>query len=227
MKKNLLKPYFRSLIKSHSGYILFDFIIITLAIVFCLLNTPRIVKYQKTVYALYFEINSLKDRLNTLNASNFTNSDLKKYLLFLNKLIPNSEDYFSIIYALEEISKKTNFIINSYDVNLKQSTASKLKLTISGIGDKTAFMNFLKSYSFVGGRLITSDKIELNSQVEKEIKIDVTFYNKKTDAKNTDQFQTALSSLQEVSNLYNKVNISLKDQNINQETEYPRKRNPF
>ncbi len=175
MKKNLIKSYLRSLIKENIGYILFNVIIIILTVVFCLFNAPYLVDNQKKIRTLTSEVNLLNTRLIALNGLNITNDDLKKYLSFLNKLIPNSEDYFSLIYTLEKISQKTNFIINSYNVSLKQSSANKLKLTITGIGDRTTFMDFLKTYSFSGGRLVTSDKIQLDSQIMKEVKIDVTF----------------------------------------------------
>lgn len=227
MKKHLLQPYLISLTRDHIGYIIFDVVLILILILFFVFNTHRITQNRQKVIALTKEVDMLRKKLNTLNSSNYSNADLKKYLTFLNTLIPNSEDYFSIIYSLEEISQKTNFIVTSYDINLKQSTANKLKLIISGTGDRQNFMNFLKSYTFSGGRLITSDKIELNSQVDKVIKVDVTFYNKKVDSKISNQSTISLQSINEVASLYKKVNFTLKNQNTDNFLPYPTKTNPF
>lgn len=228
MKKSLFKPYLKSLIQQHIGYLVFDTLIIVLVIIFAILNFSKIPENTTKINQLKDEVTKLNNKYNAINSLNISNEDLKIYLAFLNKLIPSSEDYFSLIYTLETISRKTNFIIQAYTVNLKQSTKNKLKLTISGIGDKTAFTNFLKTYNFSGGRLMTSDSIELNPQLEGILNINVTFYNNKVVGKNSsDQFQKSLISLSEVAKLYNKTDFSLKDDNVNEVFDYPRKNNPF
>jgi hypothetical protein len=99
---------------------------------------------------------------------------------FLSLLIPDSEDYFSIIVALERLSLQTHFIIVTYTINLKDSTSLKLSLTINGQGDPDAFLSFLKEYNFSGARLITIDKISYSSQEQKGIELLANFYTAKT-----------------------------------------------
>ena len=55
---------------------------------------------------------------NSIPQSEKLDEDIK----FLNTLIPNTEDYFSIIYALENLSQKSNFIIlNNFIIALGMS----------------------------------------------------------------------------------------------------------
>lgn len=227
MRNTLIKPYLRGLIKDHFGYIFFNLGLIFLIIIFFYLNFPRITQNTKKIKTLQKDVYLLQNKLNTLNSSNINPNNLKIYLSFLNRLIPNSEDYFSIIYSLEKISQQTNFIVLSYTVNLKQSTKNKLKLSIEGSGNHDAFVKFLSSYNFSGGRLITSDRLELNPQLEGVLKIDVAFYNQKVNASDTNQFGSSLVALQELANLYNKINIDLKEEPQDTQYVYPRKSNPF
>jgi hypothetical protein len=227
MKNNFLKPYLKGLIKDHFGYIFFNIGLISLIIIFTYLNLPRLTQNTNKIKSLQKEVTVLQNKLNALNSINANPEDLKIYLNFLNKLIPNIEDYFSIIYTLEQISEQTNFNIISYTVNLKQSTNNKLKLNIEGSGHRDAFIKFLSTYNFGGGRLMTSDRIELNPDLQGALKIDVYFYNQKTDIKDTSQFDSSLVSLQEVANLYNKVNVSIKEETQENTYVYPRKTNPF
>lgn len=229
--KKFIPPYLQSLIKDHFGYICFDLGIISLIVIFLYLNLPRIPINQLKIKSLQKEIAVLQNNVETLNSTNMKIADLKNYLDFMNKLIPNSEDYFSLIYSLEQISQKTGFYIQSYSLNVKTSTKEKLNLSISGSGNREAFVKFLDTYTFAGGRLMTSDKLELNPQLEGLLKIDVTFYSKKISLNKNDQFQNALISLNAVKAMYAKINTDLKTAK-NEVTDmsnyiYPTKSNPF
>lgn len=98
---------------------------------------------------------------------------------FLALLVPESEDFFTIALALEKLSQQTNFFITSYTINLKGSTSNKISLTVNGLGDSTAFLNFLRNYNFGGLRLITIDKISFASQAEQGVTLNASFYNQK------------------------------------------------
>ena len=144
-------------------------------------------------------------------------------------LIPNIEDYFSIIYALEKLSLNSNFIINSYTVSIGKSTSQKLKLSVTGMGDSESFINFLKNYNFAGGRLITSDKIQLDPNFVGSIKIDLTFYTKKVTANQNLESNPDEKVFNELETLKNKVNFAFDVDTASSAPDfnYPRKSNPF
>ena len=51
-----------------------------------------------------------------------TEDQIVVYNKILTTLIPETEDYFSIIYALETISQNTGFSIVSYTINLSNTS---------------------------------------------------------------------------------------------------------
>jgi hypothetical protein len=136
--------------------------------------------YQQQKNILVNEISNLESKKNLiLTALNLQNEqlpldDINK---ILNLLIPNEEDYFSIIFALERISQKTGFIITAYEINLQKSNLQKLSLSITGIGNRNTFLDFVKDYQFTGNRLITIDSIKFSEEMVNETKIDLNFYN--------------------------------------------------
>lgn len=151
--------------------------------------------------------------------------DIEQVNKVLTKLIPNEEDFFSVIFALEEISKKTNFLIISYSIDLKATTADKLALTISGRGDQNTFFNFLRDYRFIGGRLITVDKIDYKTTGFAEIKLNINFFAGKSSEAKSSSVKLTEKDKQLVKEILSKVKLELKSENEN--LSYPVKSNPF
>jgi len=134
---------------------------------------------KKDLELLTREVQLLKDRADTLKQNmSLTQDQIKTYNALLASLIPETEDYFSIIYALEEISKSTGFIITNYNISVAKTSPENIVLNVDGTGDADAFLNFLRDYQFVGGRLVTSDKIQFSGGKNAGTKIALTFYNK-------------------------------------------------
>ena len=194
-------------------------------------NSKKVFDNNQKIDILTKEVSDLQKRIGVFNKAFLNSEDMESSLKILNSLVPNTEDYFSVIYALDKLSKQTNFVINSYSIGLKSSTPGKLKLTIVGNGDRNAFLKFLSEYNFGGDRLITSDKIELTPQISGQIKIDVTFYSQNASLSKTRTNTTILSEslLQELASLKEKVHLDLKESTIEAEFDfnYPRKTNPF
>jgi len=144
----------------------------------------------------------------------------------LTKLIPNEEDFFSAIYALEELSKKTNFSIVNYTINLKATTKNSLGLTIEGHGDNDTFFNFLRDYRFSGGRLITVDKIDFKFSGFSKIKLNINFYSGK-DAAGQNSSQVKLTDFDKriIKEIQSKVTLDVAGAEEN--TSFPTKTNPF
>lgn len=211
-------------------FIITSIILIFLIIFIHLYNSQIINENNLKISELEKEVQKYENRSRILN-SPFTQSnkeELESYVQILNLLIPNTEDFFSIIYSLETLSKKTGFNISSYKVNLKKNTKNKISISILGTGNQEYFMNFLKSYNFAGGRFITIDNIELTPQFSGLIKLDVSFYTKSSvDIKNAPLVLNQ-KAFDELSKIKNKINFQLmENQEPEIDTNYTKKSNPF
>jgi hypothetical protein len=173
------------------------------------------------------EITTLENKKNIiLTAKNIQSQNLPFDELnkALNTLFPNDEDYFSIIFALEKISQKTGFQVIGYEINLKKSTDNKLAITISGIGDRNSFMNFIKNYRFIGNRLITIDNINFTEGGMNQTKIDLNFY-RSGDEKLASYYQIKEKDKELLREILEKTDILVNEESspVNYET----KDNPF
>ena len=227
--KTKIKPFIQRLIRENIFYIFGNVFILILIVVSVRIGLSENLNYNKKISALKTELSQLQNKITLMNTVIPSTESLDEDLNFLNTLIPNVEDYFSIIYSLEKLSQKSNFIITEYSVDVNKSTTQKLKLSVIGVGESQTFINFLKDYNFGGGRLITSDKIQIDPNFFGSIKIDLTFYAKSvlTD-KNLGQI-TDYKFFEELEALKSKVNFSFTE-NIATDSgnlEYPKKTNPF
>lgn len=143
----------------------------------------------------------------------------------LSQLIPSSEDYFSIIAALEKLSQSTGFIITEYSIDPARTTQEKIALNITGFGDSNAFLDFLKNYTISGGRLITIDKVSFSDELQSGSEISLNFYS----GKSAGQQPAAISKEDKalLTSIIDKIQIQLVPKSINTSTDYPVKSNPF
>ena len=224
-----IKPFIQRLIRENIFYIVGNVFIFILIIITIKIGFTENSNYDKRITTLKTELNQLQNKATLMNTTIPSSDKLDEDLKLLNTLIPNIEDYFSIIYALEKLSQKSNFIVTSYNVNVENSTSEKLKLEVTGTGDNQSFINFLKDYNFGGGRLITSDKIKLDPNFFGSIKIDLTFYSKNVLTGKNLELAVDEKIFKELETLKSKVNFSF-DNNIASDSsnlDYPKKSNPF
>ncbi|KKP60296.1 MAG: hypothetical protein UR56_C0026G0004 [Candidatus Roizmanbacteria bacterium GW2011_GWC2_34_23] len=227
--KNKIKPFIKRLIKENIYYIIGNVFIFILIIITVKIGITEITKYKTKIASLELENIQLMNKVTLMNSSIPVSEKLDEDVKFLNTLIPDVEDYFSIIYALENLSQKSNFIITSYVVNVGTSTSEKLRMKVTGIGDSKSFIDFLKDYNFSGGRLITSDKVQLDPNFSGSIIIDLTFYNKKTEVANKLEKSPNSNIFKELESLKAKVNFSFDNNSglSSPSLDYPKKSNPF
>src|SRR3989339_887935 len=226
--KNKIKPFIKRLIKENIYYIIGNVFIFILIIITVKIGITEITKYKTKIASLELENIQLMNKVTLMNSSIPVSEKLDEDVKFLNTLIPDVEDYFSIIYALENLSQKSNFIITSYVVNVGTSTSEKLRMKVTGIGDSKSFIDFLKDYNFSGGRLITSDKVQLDPNFSGSIIIDLTFYNKKTEVANKLEKSPNSNIFKELESLKAKVNFSFDNNSglSSPSLDYPKKSNP-
>lgn len=227
--KNKIKPFIRRLIKENIFYLIGNVFIFILIIITVRIGLTENFNYDKKIAVLKIELNQLQNKVALMNTTIPSSDKLNEDVNFLNDLIPNIEDYFSIIYALEKLSQKSNFIITAYSVNVSKSTTEKLKLSVTGMGNSQSFINFLKNYNFGGGRLITSDKIQLDPKFFGSIKIDLTFYAKSVSTSKNLERVLDDKIFKELETLKSKVNFNF-DNNLatnSPDLNYPKKSSPF
>lgn len=201
-------------------------IILMIGLVITTIN--RFASIQEKITLTEKEISDLKTKTEFVNYKQQIikeGIDIEQVNKVLTQLIPNEEDFFSIIFALEEISKKTNFLIIGYLVNLKLTTPEKLSLTIEGHGDQNTFFNFLKDYRFIGGRLITIDKIDYKTTGFISIKLNINFYSgKETQANAFLPAKLSEADKKLIKDILNKIEYQIKPE---EDLSYPVKSNPF
>jgi len=188
-------------------------------------NTTR-----KEVDLMNNEVNLLKRRYDTLKYNkSLTQDQIIDYNKLLASLVPETEDFFSIIYALEEVSSVSKFNITTYVIDVGNTTNERIVLSVEGSGNPDSFLTFLQEYQFAGGRLITSDKIQYGGGSSQNTRVTLTFYNKRftfNESVQVPQFSKEELAALDVINKKVKFEFSSSGyQTIN--TDYPINTNPF
>ena len=177
------------------------------------------------------KLNEKKDLILFSENLKTKNLDIDKLNKIFFLLLPNSQDYFSIILALESISKKTNFVVTSYSLNPRESSSNRLSISITGFGDRNAFLNFVENYNFISNRLITIDQLEfseLNPNSDK--KISLNFYIDNKTKKESFFYKLDKKDLELINKILSKINLEEDIESNNQDSislEYEKKTNPF
>lgn len=225
-----INPYIKYLIVENIFYILISILLVISVFVIPSImfntyskNLDNIATLEKELQ----EINSKKNALAFLSSTSSKNID--EYYNLVSSLIPESENYFTIIYALNNLSELTNFNITSYALNLKESTNNKISIQVTGVGNQQEFLNFLKEYNVGGGRLITAETIKLNSEEFSGITLKLNFYSQKTSLsqQGSVDYQKVLNKIDK---LKDKIKFNFQSNTKEEEIvieEYPTKTNPF
>ena len=225
-----INPYIKYLVVENIFYILISILLVISVFVIPSImfntyskNSDNIATLEKELQ----EINSKKNALAFLSSTSSKNID--EYYNLVSSLIPESENYFTIIYSLNNLSELTNFNITSYALNLKESTNNKISIQVTGVGNQKEFLNFLKEYNVGGGRLITAETIKLNSEEFSGITLKLNFYSQKTSLsqQGSVDYQKVLNKIDK---LKDKIKFNFQSNAKEEEIvieEYPTKTNPF
>jgi len=231
--KRKIDPYIKYLLIENVAYIVIAIILLFGIFIIPSLLIGSYTKNAENIYRLEEEIkisNSKKKALAFISDSKL--QDIDEYYNVVSTIIPESENYFSIIYSLNKLSQLTNFNITSYSINLKESTKNKISIEVTGVGNQNEFLEFLKEYNFGGGRLITAETISLNQREFSGITLKLNFYNKKASLaqqRSADYQQI----LREIDQIKEKVRFTILDDTATDltsedvDSNYPTKTNPF
>jgi len=173
------------------------------------------------------EMQQLKNRVDIVKANaELKNDQIRIYTKMLAAMIPESEDFFTIIYALEKISIETGFIISNYTVKVSSTTRNKISLVIAGKGDVDTFMKFLQNYNYIGGRLATSETIQF-SGTDVDTQVNLNFYNKEYVPGKDIVPQLSPKDLEKLAAIQDKVQIDFTEEQEVLGTDYDITDNPF
>ena len=228
--KSHVRPYTGYLLKRNTSYLVVAGILLVATCAMGWYLNTQIAQIDANIKETNLSIATLNAKQQTLRSVTGESTDsLDQDLQLMSALIPDTEDYFSIINALETLSVQTGFRIDSYIINLLASTSNKLSLSVVGNGDSTAFLNFLQNYQINGGRLITAEKIGIDPTETGSIRLDLNFYNRNASSDVASVSGSLAPSLQQLKEIKSKVTFSLSgeptaDQPIQ---TYDTKQNPF
>jgi len=159
---------------------LLTLVCIFIVMIFLLVFTYR--QYTDTLDKVDLNSQELDTLNNKINNLNFSKTLLKKtdddMNLLLTRLIPEYEDFFSLINTMEKISQSSRFFISKYRINPNQG--GKISITTEGTGDLESFVRFLQTYQFGGGRLITINNIQYSQSSSVSKSLTLNFYSTKT-----------------------------------------------
>ncbi len=223
--KKIINKYTIRLIKENIIYLMSGIVFILL-LAFVL--PGQITDYQalrKTNQKLVGEISQL-ERKKAIIAS-FDSDEIDGLVKTLNTLLPQSEDYFSIFYALDAISQQTNFLINGLTISFDSGSPEELTVDVETLGTSETFVAFLEDYIYKSGRLITMDSIEYDPTLP-STSLSLHFYSKKIEVSEVKNTPTIDNKRFE---LIRQINADLTDlfplSDGVPTTEYSPKKNPF
>lgn len=118
--------------------------VIPVLLFFCIMSSNSYFDSKAKLQTLTEENDKLQKDLTIIKLSNQSlKDDIDDFNKVLAMIIPETEDYFSIILALERLSQQTGFVIYKYNINLLSSNRDKIALVIEGEGDAKSFLQFI------------------------------------------------------------------------------------
>lgn len=226
--KSRLRPYTEFLVRQNLSFLIAALVLVLATAAIGLYLNHQVSGINARIKSAKSEIEGLLAKRATLRTVvGESTENLDQDLRLMTTLIPDSEDYFSIINALETLSGQTGFRVVSYTINLLASTSNRLSLTVTGTGDSTAFLNFLNNYQINGGRLITAEHIGIEPSETGSLRLDLNFYNKKVSTDLSSASAAFVPSLAELNDIKSKVTFSLTGPTDQAVQDYPTKPDPF
>lgn len=187
---------------------LFFLLFLILYLIFLLiLNNSELSEKIKTINEQNI---NLKRRIEKLD--NLKNYNLEENIKLVNKIIPNNDDIFTVIYTLINLGNNLNVAIPYFEVNANQIKRGKFSIKVDIIADD--ILNFLNNYLLSSGRLITISSLKINTEGNK-YPLDLHFYNYKPD--NINSFKNSDNIISNINiNLYyiNKINEMIEEGKI-------------
>lgn len=220
--------YTLKLIRENLLYLFFLIFVVLLFVLIIPFQVKRYFDYGQKIKSVGKEIKQLEAKeaiISTVNPD-----EVDELIAALDRLLPETEDYFSIISALENISYQTGFRISSYSVKFDKKKSTKTQLKIEGEGDLDSFLNFLKSYQFKSDRLITINNIKFSSE-NLTNSLTLNFYTK--EVKNLKEptrlviDKEGIDKIKQIAKKLKSTKLDFLESSSDLDLDYPTKDNPF
>ncbi|PIZ65789.1 hypothetical protein CO051_03770 [Candidatus Roizmanbacteria bacterium CG_4_9_14_0_2_um_filter_39_13] len=138
--------------------------------------------YNQTV-VLKQEIEQMKNATALIkNNKDLLQDNIADYNETLDKLIPDTETYFQVISAFEQLESRLGVSIESYSINLSETTEEKMSLSLTIKGTRENIESFLTNYNYYGGRLMTSEDFSYSAGNSDSISFDINLFHSLSDA---------------------------------------------
>ncbi len=227
--------FFIKQVQKNSSFLVLFFLDILFIILIIFFYIQQIKQFNKQKSILKDKIESSEKRKSLIElANNLKNRDIDVELInqYLNSLIPNNENFFSIITALENLSQETGFMIINYNLDFIDTNSKTVSLKITGIGDMDTFLEFLKNYRFNGGRLITINKIDYypedqTNSLTNEKNLYLTFYSQQKQPNKIFLGTINDNDKKLILEILSKTKIIKNELNPNKEIEFESREDPF
>ncbi|MDA1317118.1 MAG: hypothetical protein O3B87_03785 [bacterium] len=158
-KKKLLQIVHDKLFLPTALYVVMDLILLSFIVY---LSFTIYDKYQEVV-TIETEIVDLKLSADLVRGNkDLVQENIEQYNELLDALIPSEETYFQIIAALDQLENETGAVIQSYSIDLQETTEKKLSLALTVGGDEKSIQNLLERYVYGSGRLMTNQSVSLS-----------------------------------------------------------------
>lgn len=135
-------------------------------------------------------------------AEEIASEEVDAYNQLLARLVPETEDYFSVIASLERLSLRTGLEISRYALDLPEDGAERFTLSVVGTVPLEDLPRFLDTYKYGTGRLVTIDNIQVTNSAENNVRFNMSFYSKQVDEKTLSRVATLsdedISLIQEI-----------------------------
>ena len=144
------------------------------------------------VYGIYQETRSFEQEIDQLkttsllikNNKNLLQDNISSYNDILDALIPDGETYFQVISALEQLEARNGVRINSYSINLSETTEEKMSLSLTISGPQNTIESLLDNYHYSSGRLITNEEITYSMGNTETISFAINVFHSSSDQPN-------------------------------------------
>ncbi len=123
-------------------------------------NTQSILETNRKIDSITLEIAELQKQNDTI--VRYSPDELDKLAITLNRLLPSSEDYFSIFNSLDVMGTNTGVTFTSFSSPFSGTSTDGVLVSAEASGTVSSFLNFLEQYQLAGTRVATIEDITLN-----------------------------------------------------------------
>lgn len=117
-------------------------------------------------------------------AQTVAEQNVTAYNTLLSRLVPPTEDYFSVVASMERLSLRTGIEITRYSINLPEDGTEIYPLSIVATIPVEDFDRFLDTYRFGTGRLVTISAMNFSNQASGNVRFTMNFYSKEVTTTN-------------------------------------------